>query len=73
MRFSLLALGLALAPLAPIAMQDKKQDPAPAVAKVGEAAPAIRLNDETGKAVRVGGESDTWTVLAFFPKAATPG
>jgi peroxiredoxin len=41
--------------------------------KIGEAAPALRLNDHTGKAIAVGGESDLWTVLAFYPKAATPG
>ena len=29
--------------------------------------------DHTGKAVSVGGPAKVWTVLAFYPKAATPG
>ena len=52
------------------------QDPEPARATtpvVGAAAPVFRVNDHTGAAVRVGGEAKTWTVLAFYPKAATPG
>ena len=68
MKTPLLAIGLALA-LAP-------QDPAPkppARPDVGQAAPAFRLNDHRGRLVAVGGESKTWTVLAFYPKAATPG
>lgn len=44
---------------------------------VGDKAPAFRLNDHTGRAVRVAppkdGEEGRWTVMAFFPKAATPG
>ena len=48
-------------------------DGKPQVAKVGEAAPAFRLNDQDGKAVQIGGESELWTVVAFFPKAMTPG
>ena len=47
---------------------------APAGPAVGAAAPAFRLNDHTGKAVAVGGGATTaWTVLAFYPKAMTPG
>ena len=42
--------------------------------EVGKPAPTVRLNDERGKAVRLGPGADTgWTVLAFYPKAATPG
>lgn len=62
----LLPLLLALPTLSPT-----PQDPA--VAKVGKPAPAFRVNDHTGKAVRFGGKSKTWTVLAFYPKAGTPG
>ena len=44
---------------------------------VGSSAPIFRLNDHNGRAVRVAppkeGEPGHWTVLAFFPKAATPG
>jgi len=41
--------------------------------EVGKPAPAIRLNDHHGKIVELGGKRANWTVLAFFPKAATPG
>ena len=41
--------------------------------RVGSPAPALRLNDQSGHAQSIGGESDHWTVLAFYPKAATPG
>jgi hypothetical protein len=49
--------------------------PAPPGATVGQPAPAFRLNDQTGALVSVGGEDKDgdWTVLAFYPKAATPG
>lgn len=69
MRITLLALPILLAPLALQDSPKKVVDPV----KVGEAAPIIRLNDHTGKAARVGGKSKTWTVLAFYPMAATPG
>ncbi len=41
--------------------------------EVGNAAPLFRLNDHNGEAVTIGGEHETWTILAFFPKALTPG
>ena len=41
--------------------------------EVGKPAPKFRVNDHTGKSVTVGEPSDYWTVLAFYPKAATPG
>jgi hypothetical protein len=42
--------------------------------EVGKPAPALRLNDHRGELVELGGKKGTnWTVLAFFPKAATPG
>ena len=41
--------------------------------QLDEAAPTFRLNDHEGRAVAVGGESEEWTVLAFYPKAMTPG
>ena len=56
----------------PLASQRPAEPPAPAV-RVGEPAPRFRLNDHEGRAVRVGGRSKTWTVVAFYPKAATPG
>ena len=48
-----------------------------AVAEVGKPVPAFRLNDHTGAAVAIAPDADAtegnWTVLAFYPKAATPG
>ena len=44
--------------------------------EVGKPAPAFRLNDHTGRAVSpLVQEEDAalWTVLAFYPKAMTPG
>lgn len=41
--------------------------------KVGEPMPRFRLNDHRGRAVTVGGPAEHWTVVAFYPKAATPG
>jgi len=69
MRLEVLALAALLTPLA---LQDgaQKADPGP---EVGKPAPVIRLNDATGRAVGVGGKAERWTVLAFYPKAATPG
>lgn len=66
-----------LASLALVTLSISTQDPAkqaatPRVA-IGKPAPVFVLNDHNGHAVRVGNESDRWTVLAFFPKAATPG
>ncbi|MCA8955645.1 MAG: redoxin domain-containing protein [Planctomycetes bacterium] len=43
------------------------------VPAVGKPAPSFRVNDHTGKAVSVGGKAKHWTVLAFYPKADTPG
>lgn len=61
-----------LAVLATLFTQDPEPK-GPTPPSVGKAAPSLRLNDHTGNAVSLGGESRTWTVLAFFPKAATPG
>ena len=69
---TILASSLLFAPFA-------VQDPEPAPRKdperpvVGEPAPAFRLNDHRGQAAAIGGAADGWAVLAFFPKAATPG
>ena len=46
--------------------------PKPAVA-VGQSAPKFRLNNEQGVATRVGGPTEDWTVIAFYPKALTGG
>ncbi len=42
--------------------------------EVGQPAPKLRLNNHEGKLTEVpAGEDFDWTVLAFYPKAATPG
>ncbi len=43
--------------------------------RVGDMAPPLTLNDQQGKAVSLKRlrEKDTWTVLAFYPRAGTPG
>ena len=41
---------------------------------VGEKAPDFRLNDQDGRALRLSDHGKgRWKVLAFFPKANTPG
>jgi len=60
----------------PLALTQDQQ-PAPPTAKMpeaGDAAPVFRLNDHEGDATTIGGEQEgTWTIMAFFPKAMTPG
>lgn len=68
MRVPVLALALAAGTL--LYQDDAQRSVAP---EVGKPAPAFRLNDHAGKAVTVGPKEGRWTVLAFFPKAATPG
>ena len=64
-------LSLAVLLTATLASQNK---PAPSKPEVGKLAPIIRLNDHDGKAVQIkANDEERWTVLAFFPKAATPG
>ncbi len=73
MRTLFLSLALAAAPLAVVLQTDEP----PARPVEGETAPTARVNDQTGHAVKLGGDhsedNSDWTVLAFFPKAATPG
>ncbi len=68
MKFSLITALLA-APL----FLFQGQDEAPTLPAVGQPAPTFRLNDHTGELATVGGEADRWTVVAFYPKALTPG
>ena len=51
-------------------LQESKPDAGP---KVGKPAPTARLNDHNGEVVAIGGAQEHWSILAFFPKAATPG
>jgi peroxiredoxin Q/BCP len=69
MRLTLLA-----ALLLPALLQAPEKETAPPRRPaVGAPAPAFRLNDDRGQAVALGGEREAWTVLAFYPKAMTPG
>jgi len=47
--------------------------PAAKLPEVGKPAPVFRLNDQAGRAVSVGGKSETWTAVCFYPKAFTSG
>ena len=72
---TILALGaIGLGTLVP---QDKPAE-GPRGPEVGKAAPATRLNNHEGRGIRIApppkeNDSTAWTVLAFFPRAATPG
>lgn len=49
------------------------QTPAAKRPEVGKPAPTLRLNDHHGEIVELGTKREHWSVIAFFPKAATPG
>ena len=67
------ARGFGAEPAAPKASPVLTQDQAGP--RPGQPAPTFRLNDHNGNATSVGGprEDGRWTVLAFYPKALTPG
>jgi len=67
MKSLLLAATLALLTLAPQGTQAPKRP------EVGKPAPSLRLNDHKGEIVELGTKRANWSVLAFYPKAATPG
>ena len=54
-------------------LQQGQQQRGPKVPQVGDRLPAFRLNDHEGNAVKIGGKSKGWTIVAFYPKALTPG
>ena len=61
---AVLALGVAMA-------QDEEEAK---MLDTGAKAPDFRLNDQDGKAIRLSDlKGKSWAVVAFFPKAATPG
>jgi peroxiredoxin Q/BCP len=64
-------LGLLLL-LPPTSLQDPVK-PTTTMPAIGKPAPAFRLNNHEGRAVDIPGKTGSWTVLAFYPKAATPG
>jgi len=68
MKNSLLALWLVLPVL--LGLAQEKKDPFPELEKP---APTFRLNNHEAELARVGGPQKHWSVLAFFPKAMTPG
>src|SRR5262245_11328099 len=63
---------VALLGLLPLLFQDGAKSAAKLPA-VGQPAPAIRLNDQTGTIQTLGGKTKNWSVLAFYPKAMTSG
>jgi len=68
MKLLLLAPLLALLGAGTLGLQSGAKKP-----EVGKPAPTLRLNDHRGNIVELGGKRANWSVLAFFPKAATPG
>lgn len=68
LRSALVALALAAATTASLQEGERKGPP-----EVGDSVPSFRLNDHEGNAVAVGGANERWTVVAFYPKALTPG
>jgi thioredoxin-dependent peroxiredoxin len=44
-----------------------------ALAREGQAAPAFRAQDDSGKTVALADFSGRWVVLYFYPKDDTPG
>ena len=64
----LLGLALAIGGLG-ISLQETPPEPLAS----GDEAPALTLNDQEGNLVSIGGKSDDWVVLAFYPKALTGG
>jgi hypothetical protein len=71
--FSFAALCATFGATATLRVQDPVAPKAPAAPKIGDPLPTSRVNDHLGSAVVVGGKTGHWTVVAFFPKAATPG
>jgi hypothetical protein len=69
MKSAFLALALGLLTFGPQGGSSQ----APKRPEAGKPAPLLRLNDQRGEIVELGGKRANWSVLAFFPKAATPG
>ncbi len=64
---------LLLIAAAALALPLQDEPTKPALPEVGKPAPTFQLNDHTGRAVKIGGKAERWKVIAFYPKAATPG
>jgi AhpC/TSA family protein len=69
-RAALAAFAVGAAVITGVAMgEDERKSP-----EVGREAPDFRLNDHEGRLVQLSQlRAKGWTVLAFFPKAMTPG
>lgn len=68
----ILGLGAALA-LAAVATDARAEEPPPAL-KVGEKAPDFKLKGSDGKEYTLKQfQGKQWVVIAWYPKAATPG
>jgi peroxiredoxin Q/BCP len=63
------ALALSLAAAAPIARSDERA----ATPKVGDPAPAFKLQDQAGKWHSLADYRGKWVALYFYPKDDTPG
>jgi peroxiredoxin Q/BCP len=66
---------LLLVPFLAVLTLARQGAPAPAqkLPEAGKPAPALRLNDHQGQIVSLGGKTENWSVLAFYPKAMTSG
>ena len=64
---------LLLAPLLVLLTTGVRVMPQTKKPEIGKPAPVLRLNDHHGNIVELGAKRANWTVLAYFPKAATPG
>jgi hypothetical protein len=57
-----------------LALVARAEDEGARELKAGDPAPVWRLNDQTGRARTLAkARKGSWVLLAFFPKAATPG
>jgi peroxiredoxin Q/BCP len=74
MNLSLLALAALVGLALLFSFARAEEAPATEGLEPGAPAPPFRLNDHEGKAVALGGgKGHGWFVLAFYPKASTPG
>ena len=71
----MLSLSIPAAFLVALALPQDPPQPAKTGPVVGKPAPAARVNDHEGRGTAIAkkNSSGAWTVLAFYPKAATPG
>jgi len=56
-----------------LAFPTMQQEKAATLPTIDKPAPTFRLNHHEGELASIGGAQKTWSILAFFPKAMTPG